>query len=48
MVDDWRRWHPMAMVGTGAMMTIVATMAMMTMIPMMVVVMAMAPENDNR
>ena len=46
MVDDWRRWHPMAMAGTGAMMTIVATMAMMTMIPiaMMVVVMAIAPE----
>ena len=41
MVDDWRRWRPMAMAGTGAMMAIVATMAMMTM---MVVVMAMAPE----
>ena len=32
MVDDWRRWHPMAMAGTGAMMT------MMTIVVMMAVV----------
>ena len=32
MVDDWRRWHPMAMAGTGAMMTIVAMMTMMAVV----------------
>ena len=32
MVDDWRRWHPMAMAGTGAMMTIVGMMTMMAVV----------------
>ena len=49
MVDDWRRWHPMAMAGTEAMMTIVGMMAMMavsgfhmTIMEMMAVVAMMA------
>ena len=32
MVDDWIRWHPMAMAGTKAMMTIVGMMAMMAVV----------------